>query len=78
MPRFILIAFFVWIKIGRPILFSQIGPGLEEKPFKVHKFRTMINAFDSKGNLLPDGDPLIDFGCFLGRFSLDEKDMIMS
>lgn len=72
MPTLISIAFLIWKKTGRPILFCQIRPGLKGKPFKAYKFRTMINVLDSKGNLLPDGDRLTDLGRALRRLSLDE------
>ncbi|WP_460837941.1 sugar transferase [Noviherbaspirillum agri] len=59
-------------KLGRPIFFSQIRPGLHGRPFQMVKFRTMTNAYGADGQLLPDSDRLTDFGRFLRATSLDE------
>lgn len=67
-----LIALLVWIDIGRPILFKQKRPGLREKPFVLYKFKTMIEAFNEKGRLLPDSKRLTRLGRILRRTSLDE------
>ena len=58
--------------MGRPIFFTQIRPGLQGRPFKIYKFRTMRNAVDKKGRLLPDAERLTNFGKFLRTTSLDE------
>lgn len=55
-----------------PILFRQTRLGLHHKPFTVLKFRTMTDARDAQGNLLPDADRLTTLGQFLRRTSLDE------
>jgi len=68
----ILLACLVAFKIGRPIYFSQIRPGLYGKPFRIIKFRTMNNELDSDGHLLPDAQRLSSFGRFLRASSLDE------
>lgn len=68
----ILLAFLVAYKIGRPIYFSQIRPGLQGKPFCMIKFRTMTNELDQDGHLLPDAQRLTSFGRFLRTTSLDE------
>ncbi len=68
----ILLACLVACKIGRPIYFSQIRPGLHGKPFCMIKFRTMNNELDSDGHLLPDAQRLSSFGRFLRASSLDE------
>jgi lipopolysaccharide/colanic/teichoic acid biosynthesis glycosyltransferase len=68
----ILLAFLVTCKIGRPIYFSQIRPGLQGKPFCMIKFRTMTNELDQDGHLLPDAQRLTSFGRFLRATSLDE------
>ncbi len=68
----ILLACLVACKIGRPIYFSQIRPGLYGKPFCMIKFRTMNNELDSDGHLLPDAQRLSSFGRFLRVSSLDE------
>ena len=69
---YLIVALLVKIKIGSPILFSQERPGKDEKIFKMYKFRTMTNACDENGKLLPDKDRLTKFGSFLRKTSLDE------
>lgn len=71
-PLFIVIAVLVRTNIGTPILFRQVRPGLKGTPFTMFKFRTMDNAFDSQGHLLPDAERLTPFGRFLRSTSLDE------
>ena len=63
-PVFILIGFFVRMKIGSPVLFKQVRPGLHGKPFTIYKFRTMTDERDEGNNLLPDGARLISLGRF--------------
>ena len=69
---YIIISILVKIKLGSPIIFKQDRPGLNEKIFKMYKFRTMTNKKDSWGNLLPDIERLTPFGKFLRTTSLDE------
>ena len=71
-PILFVVAIFVRQKLGSPVLFSQVRPGLEGKPFKMVKFRTMLNANDAQGNPLPDDQRLTKFGSFLRSTSLDE------
>jgi lipopolysaccharide/colanic/teichoic acid biosynthesis glycosyltransferase len=71
-PLLLLLAACIRIKIGSPILFSQIRPGKNAKPFPLMKFRSMNDARDSAGNLLPDAMRLTPFGHFLRAASLDE------
>jgi lipopolysaccharide/colanic/teichoic acid biosynthesis glycosyltransferase len=59
-------------KLGSPIFFRQIRPGLQGKPFEMIKFRTMTDARGSNGHLLEDGFRLTSFGRFLRSSSLDE------
>ena len=59
-------------KLGTPVLFKQQRPGLYAKPFQLVKFRTMTNARDSSGDLLPDCARLTPLGRFLRSTSLDE------
>jgi lipopolysaccharide/colanic/teichoic acid biosynthesis glycosyltransferase len=66
------VALLVRIKLGQPILFRQLRPGLNGNPFTIYKFRTMTDACDAAGNLLPDSSRLIPFGRFLRSTSLDE------
>lgn len=69
---YILVAVLVRIKLGAPVLFTQDRPGKDEKVFKLYKFRTMTDARDADGNLLPDDVRLTKFGKFLRSTSLDE------
>ena len=72
LPVMAVIALLVWIKIGTPVLFKQPRPGFHEKIFTIYKFRTMRDAFDEKGKLLPDDQRLTRFGRILRTTSLDE------
>ncbi len=65
-------ALLVWASMGRPIFFRQVRPGRGGKLFKLVKFRTMLNAKDADGNLLPDEQRLTRVGRFLRSASLDE------
>ena len=71
-PVLIIIAILVRIKLGSPIFFKQQRPGLHGQPFMMIKFRTMTDAKDKNGNLLPDDKRLTSFGKFLRSTSLDE------
>jgi len=71
-PLFLIIAFLIRIKLGHPIFFTHIRPGLNCKPFKMIKFRTMTNDKDSLGNILPNEQRRTVFGNFLRSSSLDE------
>lgn len=66
------LALLVRIKLGAPVLFTQDRPGKDEKIFRLYKFRTMTNARDADGNLLPDDVRLTKFGKILRAASLDE------
>lgn len=68
----LVIALLVRIKLGSPVLFRQQRPGLHGEPFTLLKFRTMTDARDKEGNLLPDAQRLPPFGRFLRTTSLDE------
>ena len=68
----LMIALFVKIKLGSPVIFTQLRPGLNGKIFNMVKFRTMTNKCDLDGNLLPDSIRLTKFGEFLRSTSLDE------
>jgi lipopolysaccharide/colanic/teichoic acid biosynthesis glycosyltransferase len=59
-------------KLGSPVLFTQVRPGLHGKPFRMVKFRTMTDERDASGALLPDAQRLTPFGRFLRSSSLDE------
>lgn len=71
-PLLIVIAALVRLKMGSPVLFRQTRPGLHGRPFTLYKFRTMTDARDTAGNLLPDGQRLTKTGRFLRSTSLDE------
>jgi len=71
-PLLALVALLVRFKLGRPVLFRQQRPGLRGQPFTLLKFRTMTDARDTAGNLLPDAERLTSFGAFLRAASLDE------
>lgn len=69
---YLLIAVLVRFKLGAPVLFVQPRPGKDEKIFKLYKFRTMTDAQDEHGELLPDEIRLTAFGRSLRATSLDE------
>ena len=71
-PLLLIIAILVRLKLGSPILFVQERPGLNEKIFKMYKFRTMTNKTGENGELLPDSERLTKFGKMLRTTSLDE------
>lgn len=71
-PVMFLTALLVRIKLGSPVIFKQQRPGYKEKIFSLYKFRTMTNAKDKDGNLLPDEQRQTKFGMFLRKTSLDE------
>ncbi|MCU1748481.1 sugar transferase [Pseudomonas sp. 6D_7.1_Bac1] len=71
-PVILFVAFQVRRKLGGPVLFRQVRPGLHGKPFEMVKFRTMRDAVDSKGVPLPDAERMTPFGAFLRSSSLDE------
>ncbi|HOX04675.1 MAG TPA: sugar transferase [Candidatus Paceibacterota bacterium] len=67
-----LLALLVRVSLGRPVLFRQKRPGRHGRIFEIHKFRTMTDARDGSGQLLPDADRLTRFGRWLRATSLDE------
>jgi len=68
----LIIYILVRIKLGKPAIFKQQRPGKDEKIFTLYKFRTMTDAKDEEGNLLPDEKRLTKFGKLLRSTSLDE------
>lgn len=68
----LVLAWLIRRKLGSPVLFCQVRPGLHGKPFTMLKFRTMTNDRDPDGALLPDSQRLTLFGRFLRASSLDE------
>ena len=71
-PILLIVAVLVRTKLGSPVLFTQERPGKDEKIFKLYKFRSMSDARDEQGNLLPDKDRLTSLGKMLRATSLDE------
>ena len=69
---YLIVAILVRVKLGSPVLFKQERPGKDEKIFRLYKFRTMTDARDEQGNLLPDDVRLTRFGKLLRSTSLDE------
>ena len=71
-PVLAVVAVLVRSRLGSPVLFRQMRPGLHGQPFEMVKFRTMTDARGGDGALLPDAVRLTPFGQFLRRASLDE------
>ncbi len=71
-PVLLVTTVLVYIKLGSPVLFTQERVGRNGKVFRLYKFRTMTDAKDGKGNLLPDKLRLTNFGKALRSTSLDE------
>ena len=71
-PGILFIAFLIHRKLGSPILFYQVRPGKNAKPFQMIKFRTMREGLDQYGRLLPDSERIVPLGSFLRNSSLDE------
>lgn len=71
-PVLLATAIMVRLRLGSPILFRQVRPGLNGQPFEMIKFRTMLDATDHAGSPLPDADRLTPFGRLLRATSLDE------
>ena len=71
-PVLLIIAVLVAVYHGTPVLFRQRRPGFKEKPFWIYKFRSMTDARDNEGKLLPDSERITRLGQFLRTSSLDE------
>ncbi len=71
-PVIFVIALLVAQRLGKPVFFRQIRCGHHGKTFEMIKFRTMLNAVDDNGVLLPDDRRLTSFGSFLRKSSMDE------
>ncbi|MBS7842102.1 sugar transferase [Pseudomonas fluorescens] len=71
-PALVILSVMIRLKLGSPIFFTQVRPGLGGKPFKMIKFRTMRDAVDYDGTPLPDGERMTAFGSMLRSTSLDE------
>lgn len=71
-PVALAVASVIRLRMGAPVIFRQVRPGLHGRPFVMYKFRTMLDLRDEQGNLLPDEQRLTRLGKFLRRWSLDE------
>lgn len=71
-PVCLVVGLLVRWRLGSPVLFRQVRPGLGGQPFEMVKFRTMTDARDAQGELLPDGERMTPFGLWLRSSSLDE------
>jgi lipopolysaccharide/colanic/teichoic acid biosynthesis glycosyltransferase len=77
-PTLFVVVLIVRVRLGSPVLFRQRRPGLRGRPFTLLKFRTMTDARDAQGKLLPDADRLTALGRFLRSTSLDELPELLS
>lgn len=77
-PFLFIIIIIAYFKLGTPIFFVQERPGLNEKIFKMIKFRSMCNSTDKNGELLLDSERLTNFGKMLRRTSLDELPQLVN
>jgi len=68
----IIIALFIMVTMGSPVIFKQKRPGLHGKPFYIYKFRTMTNEVNEEGILLPNNERMTKTGNLLRKLSLDE------
>lgn len=75
---YLIVALLVLVKLGRPVIFKQPRPGKDEKIFYLYKFRSMTDARDAQGNLLPDEVRLTAFGKALRSTSLDELPEVLN
>ncbi len=71
-PLMLAVAWRIRRELGSPVLFRQVRPGLDGKPFDLVKFRTMRDTVDAEGNTLPDAERMAPLGSFLRSSSLDE------
>lgn len=71
-PVYLILALLIYVKLGSPIIFRQVRPGKDGKPFLMLKFRTMTDQRDEKGILLPNELRFTEFGKKLRATSLDE------
>ncbi len=77
-PLLALLALAVRWKLGHPVLFAQARPGLHAAPFEFYKFRTMTDARNAAGELLPDAARLTRFGELMRKLSLDELPQLVN
>lgn len=77
-PVFLIVCYKVRNNLGSPIFFLQERPGKDGKIFKMIKFRSMKDAFDKEGNLLPDHERITPFGQKLRSTTLDEMPQLIN
>lgn len=77
-PIILVTALLIRIKLGSPVVFKQERPGLHGKIFTLYKFRTMTDARDSRGDILPDHLRLTSFGKLLRKLSMDEFPQLLN
>lgn len=71
-------AFVIAKKLGKPVLFRQVRPGQDGKPFEIYKFRTMSDERDENGELLPDDQRMTPVGTFIRKSSIDELPQLIN
>lgn len=77
-PLFMLLAILVRLRLGGPVFFRQVRPGLNGELFTIYKFRSMTDERDRQGNLLPNAQRLTSFGRFIRATSLDELPALLN
>ncbi len=78
MPFYIVVSLLIFVKMGSPIFFRQLRPGLNGEIFGIYKYRTMTNEKDINGKLLSDDKRLVGIGKFIRSVSLDELPQIFN
>jgi lipopolysaccharide/colanic/teichoic acid biosynthesis glycosyltransferase len=77
-PLILIVAIAIHFNMGSPVIFTQPRPGKNSRIFTFYKFRTMTDARDAEGKLLPDGDRITPFGEWLRQTSLDELPQLLN